>query len=122
MRRTLLTVLMAFGLVMGGASQAGAAVTCVTVKQPRPCAGVARCTWGGDPEAVWVTVKGGTEELALSRAAKVRGNLLTAKVKPQFLDLQALKGKKKTVVLSRTYRLTGKHWYFSYKKNCWYVR
>jgi hypothetical protein len=71
---------------------------------------------------VWVTVKGGTRALALSRAAKVRRNLQKAPVKPRFLDLLALKPGKSAVALEKTYRLKGRHWYFSYKKNCWYVK
>ncbi len=121
MRRMLLAVVAACGLVTGAASEAGA-VTCVIVREPKPCAGVPFCTWGGDPDAVWVTIKAGTYELAFSRAAMVRYNLRSAKVKPRVLDLLVLKGRKQAVVLSRTYRLKGRHWYFSPKKNCWYAK
>ncbi|MEO3781818.1 hypothetical protein ABGB12_00680 [Actinocorallia sp. B10E7] len=123
MRRLLLTVLMAGGMVMGAATQAGAAgVTCVTVKAPKACKGVKRCEWGGDPDAMWVEVKGGTRKLALSRAAKARANLGAAEVKPRTVSILARAGRKNKIVLSRTYKLKGKHWYFSYKKNCWYVK
>ncbi|WP_106399916.1 hypothetical protein [Actinocorallia populi] len=118
----LLTVLMACGMVTGAATQASAGITCVPVKAPKACEGVERCEWGGDPDAVWVEVKGGTRKLALSRAAEVRANVKAAKVKPRTLSIQARYGKKNRIALSKGYRLKGKHWYFSYKKNCWYVR
>ncbi len=122
MRRMLLTVLMAIGMAVGGATQASAGVTCVPVKAPKACKGVARCEWGGDPDAIWVEVKGGTLKLALSRAARALANVRAEKVKPRTVSIQARRGKKKKIVLSRTYRLKGKHWHYSYKKNCWYVK
>ncbi len=122
MRRVLTTVLLACGMVTGAATQAGAGVTCVPVKAPKACEGVKRCEWGGDPDAIWVEIKGGTRKLALERAAKARANVKAAKVKPRTLSIQARYGKKNRVALSKGYKLKGKHWYYSYKKNCWYAK
>ena len=60
MRRMLLIVLMACGMVTGAATQAAAGITCIPVKAPKACEGVKRCEWGGDPDSIWVEVKGGT--------------------------------------------------------------
>lgn len=122
MRRMLLIVLMACGMVTGAAGQAAAGVTCVPVKAPKACEGVKRCEWGGDPDAIWVEVKGGTRKIALARAARVRANVKAAEVKPRTVSLQIRHGRKNRVLLSKTYRLKGKHWYYSYKKNCWYAK
>ncbi|GAA0946713.1 hypothetical protein [Actinocorallia libanotica] len=123
MRRISMIVLLVCGMVTGTAAQAGAAgVTCVPPKAPKACEGVKRCEWGGDPDAVWVEVKGGTRKLALARAARVRANVKAAEVKPRTLSIQARHGRKNKIALSRSYRLKGKHWHYSAKKNCWYVR
>jgi hypothetical protein len=121
LRRMLLIILMAGGMVAGAAGQAAAGVTCIPVKAPKPCKGVKRCAWGGDPDAIWVEVKGGTRRIALDRAAKVRANVKRAAVKPRTISLEVRHGKKNRILLSKTYRLKGKHWHYSYKKNCWYA-
>lgn len=106
------------GLLLGLPGQASAAV-CVT-PDPRPCAGVQRCSFGGDPDAMYVTVKAATKKLALKRADKAVRNLREARVKPRIVDVVARVGKKR--VRSKTYRLPGRHWKYSYTRNCWVVR
>ncbi|MDX6742890.1 hypothetical protein [Actinocorallia sp. A-T 12471] len=118
MRRITLTVVLGCGLVLGVQEQAAAAV-CVT-PDPRPCAGVRGCSFGGDPDALYVTVKAQNKKQALLRADKAVANLRKAKVKPRVVDVIARAGKKR--VRSKTYKLPGKHWRYSYAKSCWVVR
>ncbi|GAB2835628.1 hypothetical protein GCM10022221_38440 [Actinocorallia aurea] len=117
MRRIMLALAVGCGLVLGVQGQA-AATGCVT-PNPRPCTGVKGCSFGGDPEALYVTVKAATKKGALARADKAVANLRKAKVKPRVVDVIARAGKRQ--VRSKTYRLPGKHWRFSYAKNCWTV-
>jgi len=119
MRRILLALLTAAALIIGIAPDASA-LTCAKVVQPKPCKTVKRCVWGGDPDALYVEVRAATKKTALARAAKVLKNIKAAKVTPRIVDIYAFKGHKR--VKARTYRLKTKHWYYSEKKQCWYIR
>lgn len=113
-----MVVLLGGALVLGVPGAASAS-WCVK-PDPRPCHGVKRCTFGGDPDAMYVTVKAASRKLALQRADKVVRNLRAAHVKPRIVDVIARVGKRQ--VRAKTYRLPGKHWRYSYAKNCWVVR
>lgn len=114
----LVSLIAAFALVTGTSGAAQAAF-CVKPADPRPCAGVKRCDWGGDPLAVFVEVHSKTKKNALYRAKKAIANVQRAKVRPRTLDVVAFKGSK--VVYLKTIKLKGPHYAFSKKKRCWTV-
>src|SRR4051794_28851075 len=68
---------------------------------------------GGDPDSAFVEVRAATKKTAVARAAKVLKNIKAAKVTPRSFDIYAFKGRKR--VFAKTYRLKGKHWYYSDK-------
>jgi hypothetical protein len=119
MRRILLALLTAAALVVGIAPSASA-VTCAKLVEPKPCKGVKRCTWGGDPDSVFIEVRANTKKTAIARAAKVVKNIKSAKVTPRRFDVYAFRGRKQ--VQAKTYKPKGRHWYFSYKQECWYIK
>lgn len=119
MRRVVLALIMAFAMV-GGTAQAALACACTKVVEPKPCAGVRACDWGGDPDAIWVEVKAPSKKAAQARAKRVVANMKSEKVKPRSLDVVAYAGKKR--VTNKTYKLAGKHWVYDAKEDCWTVK
>src|SRR5688572_9351932 len=106
MRRILLALLTAVALVVGIAPSASAVTCCVNVVELKPCKGVKRCVWGGDPDSVFIEVRAATKKTAVARAAKVMKNIRSAKITPRSVDVYAYKGRKR--VLAKTYKPVGK--------------
>jgi hypothetical protein len=120
MLRILLALLTSAALIVGIAPSAGATTCCATQVEFKPCKGVKRCVWGGDPDSAFIEVRAATKKTALARAAKVVKNIKSAKVTPRSFDVHAFKGRKR--VLAKTHKLKGPHWYYSDKQECWYVK
>ncbi|GAB3275762.1 hypothetical protein GCM10027589_01060 [Actinocorallia lasiicapitis] len=117
MRRVLLALVSALALVLAVAPAAEACEKCVKLVEPKPCKGISRCDWGGDPDGVFVEVRAKTKKAALAKARQAVKNVKGAKVRPRTLDVLAFHGKKR--VLSKTYRLSGPHYVYDEKQECW---
>ena len=120
MRRILLALLTSAALLIGITPSASATTCCAKQVEFKPCKGVKRCVWGGDPDAAFIEVRAATKKTALARAAKVVKNIRSAKVTPRSFDVYAFKGHKR--VLAKSYKPKGPHWYYSDKQGCWYVK
>jgi hypothetical protein len=118
--RVLLALVSAFALIVMASNGAEATAKCVKVVSPKPCKGIKRCDWGGDPDGIFVELHTGTKRLARARTKAVLANVRRAGVRPRGLDVIAYRGKKR--VLAKSYKIKGRHYSYSVNEDCWTVR